>query len=120
MEGGTMRRLIIVGVLLLVLIGGGILFYTNGVPQTSIGYIVKNPRDYDGKILTISGKVIERMSLIVVKYFQLRDDTGEIIVVSQRPLPAVGERVRVKGRVKEAFSLMDKQVLVFVEEPKEK
>jgi len=99
-----------------VIIGVCLWYYFGQVAHTPIGSIIKNPRDYEGKVLTISGKVSNRMSLLVVKYYQLDDETGEIIVISDRPLPAIGEKVRVKGQVKEAFSLMDKQVLVFIEE----
>lgn len=105
---------------IVVIIGVAVWTYFGQVASTPIGNILKNPRNYDGKALTISGQVTDRISLLVVKYYQVKDDTGEILVVSERPLPAKGEKVKVKGRVKEAFSLLDKQVLVFIEEPQKK
>lgn len=112
------KRIIFFGIV--VIIAVAVWYYFGQVASTPIGNILKNPRDYARKTLTISGQVTDRMSLLLVKYFRIKDDTGEIIVISERPLPAVGEKVRVKGRVEEAFSLLDKQVLVFVEEPQEK
>jgi hypothetical protein len=111
-----MRKKWIIYLGIIVIIGVCLWYYLGQAAYTPIGSIIKNPREYEGKVLTISGKVSDRMSLLVVKYYRLNDKTGEIIVISNRPLPPIGEKVRVKGQVKEAFSLMDKQVLVFIEE----
>ena len=46
----------------------------------------------------------------------LRDKTGEIIVVTKKPLPEVRSKVRVTGKIDEAFSIGDQRLLVFVEE----
>jgi hypothetical protein len=50
-----------------------------------------------------------------VKYFVVRDNSGEISVVTEKPLPAKGEKIRVKGIVKETFSFGTKTALVLVE-----
>ena len=84
---------------------------------TKIGDISKHPRDYAGKEVTLSGEVMETFSMIFVKYFVLRDATGEILVVTERTLPAKGERIKVKGKVQEAFSIGTKTALVVVETP---
>ena len=89
--------------------------FSCGIGSTKIGDIVGHPRDYADKEVTISGEVTEIFSLLVVKYFVVRDGSGEITVVTERPLPAKGERVRVKGTVKEAFSIGPKTALVLVE-----
>jgi hypothetical protein len=47
-----------------------------------------------------------------VKYFVIRDGTGEVAVVTTRPLPKKGESIKVSGTVEEAFSIGDKQLLV--------
>ena len=86
-----------------------------GTGTTKIGDITGHPRDFAGKEVTISGEAIEAFSLLIVKYFVLRDATGEITVVTDRPLPAKGEKIKVKGIVKEAFSIGDKTSLVLVE-----
>jgi len=83
---------------------------------THIKDILDHPRDYEGKILTIRGEVTQVMSLMVIKYFYLKDETGEMIVVTDRPLPNKGEKIKVKGTVKEAFSIGDQHYTVLIEE----
>ena len=87
----------------------------NGILSTPINKILETPRDYSGKTVQISGEVKQASSLVVVKYFVVKDKTGEIIVVTKRPLPRERTRVTVKGKVQEAFSIGDKQLIVIVE-----
>lgn len=110
-----MPRKAIVGVLVAVAMGMGVWYLYSHFAHTPIREIVKNPRDYEGKTLTISGKVTSRTSLVVVKYFTLNDETGEIKVVTNRFLPPVGSKIRVNGKIKD-ISIGDLQTLVFVEE----
>jgi aspartyl/asparaginyl-tRNA synthetase len=86
-----------------------------GIGTTKIGDIVSHPRDYTGKEVTISGVVTQTFSLVVIKYFVVRDSSGEISVITDRPLPAKGEKIKVKGSVKEAFSIGTKTALVLME-----
>ena len=85
------------------------------VVTTPIKKIIENPRDYNGKSVTISGEVTEIFSLFVIKYFVVKDKTGEIVVVTERPLPKQGSKIKMKGTVEEAFSIGDKQLIVIVE-----
>jgi hypothetical protein len=85
------------------------------ISSTSIGKIIENPRKYAGNQVTINGEVTDSFSFFVVKYFVIRDGTGEVAVVTTRPLPKKGERIKVSGTVEEAFSIGDKQLLVLVE-----
>ncbi len=82
---------------------------------TPIKKILDNPRDYNGKTVTVSGEVAEVFSLFVIKYFTVKDATGEIVVVSQTPLPRKGSKITVTGTVQEAFSLGESQLIVIVE-----
>ena len=86
-----------------------------GIGTTKIGDIVGHPRDFADKEVTISGEVTETFSLFVVKYFVIRDSSGEISVVTERPLPAKGEIIKVKGTIKETFSFGTKTALVLME-----
>jgi hypothetical protein len=86
-----------------------------GLLTTSIRVIRENPRTFDGKTVTVSGQVKNPTSLVVVKYFSLVDSTGEITVVTERALPKAGERLRVRGVVREAFSIGDRTTVVIVE-----
>jgi aspartyl/asparaginyl-tRNA synthetase len=115
-----MIKNIIIGVLIAVILGGGAWYYFIQVDHTPIEKILKNPRAYDGKEITIAGEVTDRTSLLFVKFFKLKDKTGEITVTTKKSLPAVGAKERVKGKVEEAFTIGDQQLLVFVENEGEK
>ena len=82
---------------------------------TPINKILENPRDYAGKTVTVSGEVTRVFSLFIIKYFVMRDGTGEITIVTEKPLPKVGAKIKVKGTVKEAFSIGDQQLIVLFE-----
>lgn len=84
---------------------------------TKIGSITAKPGAFDGRSVTVAGQVTGRVNLALVKFFRVRDESGEIIVVSQRPLPREGAQVRVKGTVKQAFALGDLRAVVIVEAP---
>lgn len=90
----------------------------SGMLSTPINKILENPRDFGGKQVAVSGEVTEIFSLFVIKYFVVRDKTGEIAVVTNRPLPKKGETIKVKGKVEEAFSIADKQLIVLIESEK--
>lgn len=105
----------VIALIIIVLTVTGVYFYVTKIYHTPIGNILKNPRDYYGKTITIAGKVTDRTSLFVVKFFRLKDKTGEIVVVTMKPLPSVGSKVRVTGSIEEAFSIGSEQTLVFVE-----
>lgn len=84
----------------------------------NIKQILDNPRDYDGKELQVKGQVTDIFSLIVIKYFTLKDNTGVITVITDKPLPKKGSTLKVKGKVQEAFSLGDQQLIVIMESDK--
>lgn len=85
------------------------------VRATPIRKILDDPRDYAGKPVTIAGKVTEVTGLVFFKYFVVKDKTGEITVVTSRPLPKEGAEIRVTGTVQEAFAIGDKQFIVIIE-----
>jgi hypothetical protein len=62
------------------------------------GDIRPSARDYENKEITIYGTVTDATSMLIVKYFEIQDDTGKIKVVTDRLLPAKGEKLKVTGR----------------------
>jgi hypothetical protein len=86
-----------------------------GVFSTKIADIKANPRQYDGKTVVVAGEVKESANLLFMKYYVVKDDTGEITVITDRAVPRAGENVRVKGIVNQAFSLGDQSLVVIVE-----
>jgi len=82
---------------------------------TPIGKILEKPREYADTTVVVSGKVTEIFGLVFIKYFIVEDKTGSIAVVTDKPLPKMGSEIKVRGIVKEAFSLGDQQLLVLIE-----
>ncbi len=95
----------------------GLLFVLacSAVFPTKISDILVNPRQYDGKTVVVAGEVKESANLLFVKCYVVKDDTGEITIITDRAVPRSGERVRVKGVVNQAFSLGDRSLVVIVE-----
>ena len=96
-----------------------LLISCDSIFSTPINNILENPRNYNGRSIKISGEVTEVFSLILIKYFVVKDKTGEIIVVTKRLLPRKGDMITVKGTVQEAFSIGDQQLIVIMENDKE-
>ncbi len=90
------------------------------ISTTPIKLIIDNPRSYDGKPVSIAGEVADVFSLIVVKGFIVKDATGEIVVITDRMLPKKGSQIKVRGVIKEAFSVGGQQVIVLIEESQTK
>jgi hypothetical protein len=111
----TMTALAAIAVMLIPL-----LFSCGHMGTTDIGDIAANPRKYVETEVTVSGEVTEVFSLLVLRYFVVRDKTGEITVITERPLPAKGEKISITGTVQEAFSIGSVTRLVIVEGPKKK
>lgn len=104
----------------LLIISSFALMACQGLFATPIKKIIENPRDYEGKTVTVSGEVKEIFSLFIIRYFIVADGTGEITVITHRPLPKQGTKIRVRGKVSEAFSLGQTQTIVILEEEKPK
>ena len=85
------------------------------IMSTPIGDILQAPREYVGKEVTISGNVMEKFSFVIIKYFVIQDETGGIIVITDKPMPAKGEKLMVKGIFNDAFSIGDQELFVLVE-----
>lgn len=79
---------------------------------TKIGDLLGNPSQYDGREVRIRGKVIDVMKLpfLETKLYVVKDDTGEILVVTTAGTPGMGSEVRVKGVVDTTAIIGDKSV----------
>jgi len=100
----------------LILLGCVLFTGCDSLWSTPINKILENPRDYSDKSVTISGEVSEVFSFFVIKYFVVKDKTGQMVVITKRPLPREGTKITVKGTVQEAFTLGDKQLIVIIED----
>ena len=72
--------------------------FIDKLTATKIKDILAHPRDYEDKEVTIYGTVTDVKSIIIAKYFEVQDDTGRMKVVTDRSLPAKGEKIKVIGR----------------------
>jgi hypothetical protein len=103
----------ILSVMLLLTSGCELVDRFNPVP---IENVLANPRDYEGRNITISGKVTDSVSFLVIKAFLLTDSTGQIFVVTDRIIPQKGTQLKVTGTIVETFSLGDQTLTVFKEQ----
>ena len=107
----------VIGIILVVIIiAAGFWYYKKNIEGiTFISKVLNNPNAYEGQMITIKGTVTERVSFMSVKYFRLKDRTGEIMVITVESLPSVGDKIAVQGMVHNAFSLGGEKILVFIE-----
>lgn len=112
-----LKKGIVVLIIMLILIGIGAWYYFSRVHLSQIQSILSNPKAYEGKVVTIEGEVTDRTSFFgAIRFYKVRDKTGEIIVVSKRTLPELRSIVRIKGGINDAFPVGDVKLIVFSEE----
>ena len=116
-----LKKIIIAIAIVIVIAVAGVWYYFSQVHTTSIQNIVNNPSVYTGKELAIEGEVTDRTSFFgVLKFYKLKDKSGDVIVITKKSLPEVRSSALVKGRIDDAFALGDQKLLVFIEESIEK
>jgi hypothetical protein len=62
--------------------------------------IVAAPAAFEGKEIKLKGRVRSTTWVLGIKAYTLREETGEIIVVTDGTLPKQNEEVKLKGVVK--------------------
>ncbi len=64
-----------------------------------IGTLLQDPAAYDGKTVKVAGEVtnVVKLPFVETRLYTVRDDTGELTVVTYGELPRVGERVIARG-----------------------
>jgi hypothetical protein len=85
----------------------------------SISDIMTNPAKYDGKTVTVSGKVSGSTNLLLLKFYILTDGTSELYVSTKKAVPNKGDEVTVTGKVSQLLKIGNEQV-VGIEEQKRK
>lgn len=87
-----------------------------GIFSTPIQEILDHPRRYDGKTVTIEGEVQSSANVLLLRFYKVKDKTGEITVTTNHAVPRRGAKVRVSGVVRQAFVLGDENLTVLSEE----
>lgn len=83
---------------------------------TPIQDIVAAPAQFEGKEVKIKGRVTKAAKILALSGYNLRDETGEITVITYTRAPAENEEVAIKGKVKSAIILGGSAVGLRVEE----
>ncbi len=86
-----------------------------GLVSTSVKSILDNPRRYEGRIVKVSGVARDSVGIFGQGAFVLDDGTGQITVITNRGVPAAGERVVVRGRVQTAAVVGTQRATVIME-----
>ena len=112
-----LKKGVVALVIILILIGIGAWYYLSRVHVSEIESLLSNPKAYEGKVVFIEGEVTDRTSFFgTIKFYKVRDKTGEIIVVTRKTLPELKSTIRVKGNVDAAFPIGDLKLVTFLEE----
>jgi hypothetical protein len=73
--------------------------FVYGVTARKIKNILNHLRDYAKKENTVYGTVTNAVSLLVLKYYEIQDDSGSIKVFTDKLLSSRGEKLRATGRM---------------------
>lgn len=115
----TMKTKAFIAILLVLAAAAGIgaWYYSSHVSHSPIEKVLDNPRAFEGKTVTIEGDVTDRTAFFnILKFYKVKDKTGEIIVVTKRTPPPSKTKVRVSGRIDEVFAVGDEKLVVLREE----
>ncbi len=77
---------------------------------TPIGEIVASPGRFEGRDVKVRGEVtqITKLPLVELRSYTLRDESGEILVLTEGALPALDERRAIRAQVK-TLAIIDGQ-----------
>jgi len=69
---------------------------------TAIGDIQQSPGRFEGSEVKIKGTVtdISKLPLLEIKTFTVRDNSGEIAVVTEQTLPATNDFIAIRAKVR--------------------
>lgn len=82
--------------------------------STEINEILSDPRKYENKTVTVSGRVANSFSL-GIKFYSINDGTGTIYVRTEKAVPLEGELVKVNGRFNQFLKIGSKQYSTITE-----
>lgn len=115
-SGTIANKWLVIAIIAVIAIGAAAGYYFTQTHRTDIDKITSNPGAFVGKEMAIEGEVTDRTALFgALKFYKVKDKSGEMIVLSKKTLPEMRSSVGVKGRIDDAFSLGDQKLVVFVE-----
>lgn len=113
--GGVGRRNIIAALFIVVAISG-----CDYLPfgYTPVKEIEAAPANFEGREVRLKGRAGSVVKLMGLQAFTLRDESGEITVMTQGELPKSGDTIALKGTVKSAVIIGGQSLGLRVEEVK--
>lgn len=87
---------VVVAAVIGILLGG-----CDAINATSINEINTSPANFDGKEVTLRGvaKDPTRIPLLNTKAYVLKDDSGEVTILTEADLPKMNEKITIKVKV---------------------
>ena len=73
--------------------------------QKTVNHVLADPARYANKEISLSGRVVESVSVAGKGFYRLEDPTGRLWVFSQRGVPRKGATVKVKGKIHDGFDI---------------
>lgn len=83
---------------------------------TKIKDLYARPESYDGHKVQISGEVKDSVNIFTLKYYVVKDETGEIPVITEKAVPPTGRKVQVTGKVNQTFAIGRQSYMVIFQE----
>lgn len=71
---------------------------------TTVNHVLADPARYRTREVTLKGRVLDSVSVAGRGAYRIEDRTGSLWVVSDVGVPRTGARVKVKGRIHDAFN----------------
>lgn len=76
-----------------------------GCAATTVNKVLADPSRYRDRDVTLSGQVVESISVADRGAYRIDDRTGQIWIISSHGVPRKGASVKLSGKVKEGFNL---------------
>ncbi len=83
---------------------------------TPIKEILASPAQFEGQEVKVKGRVTRVAKILAMSGYNLRDETGEITVITYGKLPGENDEVAIKGKVKSAVIMGGNAIGLRVEE----
>jgi hypothetical protein len=83
---------------------------------TPIKEILASPAQFEGQEVKVKGRVVRVAKILAMSGYNLRDETGEITVITYGKLPAENDEVAIKGKVRSAVIMGGNAIGLRVEE----
>ncbi|HEY7820462.1 MAG TPA: hypothetical protein VIG29_19715 [Vicinamibacteria bacterium] len=71
----------------------------------TVNHVLADPARYAHKEISLTGRVVESVSVAGRGFYRLEDPTGRLWIFSMRGVPRKGATVKVKGKIHDGFDI---------------